>query len=88
VRNRPATTVSAYRQDLAKFVAFLGVDPRSPNPLEGVDRALLRRYQIELAGLIPHPRTRARILVSLRSIEVPRWTRSLRDQTAFEPAPT
>jgi hypothetical protein len=23
-RNRPATTVRAYRQDLAKFVAFLG----------------------------------------------------------------
>jgi len=67
VRNRPATTVRAYRQDLAKFVAFLGVDPRSPDPLEGVDRSVLRRYQMELAGVLPHPRTRARALVALRS---------------------
>jgi integrase/recombinase XerD len=67
VRNKPQTTVRAYRQDLAKFVAFLGVDPRSPDPLEAVDRALLRRYQMELAGVLPHPRTRARALVALRS---------------------
>lgn len=67
VRNRPATTVRAYRQDLAKFVAFLSVDPRSPDPLEAVDRAVLRRYQIELAAVLPHPRTRARALVALRS---------------------
>jgi integrase/recombinase XerD len=65
VRNRPATTLRAYRQDLAKFVAFL--DVRGPDILEGVDRALLRRYQIELAGVLNHPRTRARALVALRS---------------------
>jgi integrase/recombinase XerD len=64
-RNRPATTVRAYRQDIAKFVAFL--DVRGPDILEGVDRALLRRYQIELAGVLPNPRTRARALVTLRS---------------------
>lgn len=64
-RNRPMTTVRAYRQDIAKFVAFL--DVRGPDILEAVDRALLRRYQVELAGLLPNPRTRARALVTLRS---------------------
>jgi site-specific recombinase XerD len=64
-RNRPLTTVRAYRQDIAKFVAFL--DVRGPDILEGVDRALLRRYQIELAGVLPNPRTRARVLTALRS---------------------
>jgi len=69
VRNRPATTVRAYRQDLAKFVAFLSthVDVRSPDVLEGLDRSVLRHYQVELAGVLPHPRTRARALVALRS---------------------
>jgi integrase/recombinase XerD len=55
--------------DLAKFVAFLStqVDVRSPDILEGVDRSVLRRYQVELAEVLPHPRTRARALVALRS---------------------
>jgi len=68
-RNRPWTTVRTYRQDVAKFVAFLSttVDIRSPDLLEGLDRAVLRRYQLELAGVLPHPRTRARALVALRS---------------------
>ena len=65
LRNRPATTVRAYRQDIAKFVAFL--DVRGPDILEGVDRAVLRRYQIELASVVPNPRTRARVLTALRS---------------------
>ena len=68
-RNRPDTTVRTYRQDLAKFVAFLSttVDLRSPDVLEGVDRAVLRRYQIELADVLPNPRTRNRSLVVLRN---------------------
>ncbi len=68
-RNRPRTTVRTYRQDLAKFVAFLSttVDLRSPDVLEGVDRAVLRRYQIELADVLPNPRTRNRSLVVLRN---------------------
>ena len=64
-RNRPATTVRAYRQDISKFVAFL--DVRGPDILEGVDRSVLRRYQLELAAVLPNPRTRARALVTLRS---------------------
>jgi integrase/recombinase XerD len=64
-RNRPATTVRAYRQDIAKFVAFL--DVRGPDILEGLDRSTLRCYQVELADVLPHPRTRARALVALRS---------------------
>jgi integrase/recombinase XerD len=69
VRNRPQTTVRTYRQDLAKFVAFLStqVDMRSPDILEGLERSVLRRYQVELADVLPHPRTRARALVALRS---------------------
>jgi integrase/recombinase XerD len=66
-RNRPVTTVRAYRQDLAKFWAFCrraGVD--APGLADGLDRALLRRYQIELAEVLPNPRTRARALVALR----------------------
>ncbi|MGH9205300.1 MAG: tyrosine-type recombinase/integrase, partial [Acidimicrobiales bacterium] len=68
-RNRPLTTVRTYRQDVAKFVAFLStmVDPRSPDVLEGVDRAVLRRYQLELAEVLPNPRSRNRALVALRS---------------------
>jgi integrase/recombinase XerD len=68
-RNRPLTTVRAYRQDLAKFVAFLAtqVDLRSPDLLEGLDRAVLRRYQMELAAALPNPRTRARVLGTLRT---------------------
>ena len=64
-RNRPATTVRGYRQDLAKFVAFRGGGPARP-VLAGVDRAVLRRYQVELADVLPNPRTRARALVALR----------------------
>src|SRR6202140_696023 len=65
-RNRPATTVRAYRQDLAKFVAFLRTRPLSDDLLSGVDRPMLRRYQIELADVLPNPRSRARALVALR----------------------
>ena len=70
-RNRPATTVRAYRQDLAKFTAFL----RSRGDQEGaslrtLDRATLTRYQVELADVLPNPRTRARALVSLRRLLV------------------
>src|SRR5579859_7284708 len=65
-RNRPATTVRAYRQDLAKFVAFLRTRPLEGELLSRVDRAMLRRYQIELADVLPNPRSRARALVALR----------------------
>jgi integrase/recombinase XerD len=64
--NRPATTVRAYRQDLAKFVAFMRAQPCAGTLGEGVDRERLRRYQIELAQVLPHPRSRARALVALR----------------------
>jgi integrase/recombinase XerD len=66
-RNRPLTTVRAYRQDLAKFWAFArhaGVD--SARLAQSLDRARLRRYQVELAEVLPNPRTRARALVALR----------------------
>jgi len=65
VQNRPDTTVRAYRQDLAKFAAFrrdAGNDIAC-----GLDRAVLRRYQVELAAVLPNPRTRQRALVALRS---------------------
>lgn len=65
-RNRPPTTVRAYRQDLAKFVAFRRHSQPAKGLLEGLDRDELRRYQVELAALLPHPRTRARALVALR----------------------
>ena len=65
-RNRPLTTVRAYRQDLAKFVAFMRRRPLADGFTAAVDRAALRRYQIELADLLPNPRTRARALVALR----------------------
>jgi integrase/recombinase XerD len=66
-RNRPLTTVRAYRQDLAKFVAFARHTGLPADHLaEGLDRARLRRYQIELADVLPNPRTRARALVALR----------------------
>ncbi len=64
-RNRPSTTVRAYRQDLAKFVAFLRTRPLAADLLAGVDRQVLRRYQIELADVLPNPRSRARALVAL-----------------------
>lgn len=65
-RNRPLTTVRAYRQDLAKFVAFMHRRPLAAEFTAAVDRAALRRYQIELADVLPNPRTRARALVALR----------------------
>lgn len=65
-RNRPLTTVRAYRQDLAKFVAFRRWAAPTRGLLEGLDRSALRRYQIELAEVLPHPRSRARALVALR----------------------
>jgi integrase/recombinase XerD len=69
VRNRPATTLRVYRADVAKFVAFLAstVDLRSPDLFEGLDRTSLRRYQLELAGVLPNPRSRNRALVTLRN---------------------
>jgi site-specific recombinase XerD len=66
-RNRPLTTVRAYRQDLAKFVAFCRQAGLPADRLaESLERAHLRRYQIELADVLPNPRTRARALVGLR----------------------
>ena len=65
-RNRPATTVRAYRYDLAKFVAFARSRAPGQGLCEGLDRSLLRRYQIELAEVLPNPRSRARALVALR----------------------
>ena len=67
-RNRPATTVSAYRQDLAKFVAFRRTIPAGKDFWDGVDRGTLRRYQMELAEVLPNPRSRARALVALRRL--------------------
>jgi integrase/recombinase XerD len=67
-RNRPATTVRAYRCDLAKFVAFLGCHGyRIDQHMDKASaRVVLRRYQVELADVLPNPRTRARALVALR----------------------
>ena len=65
-RNRPATTVRAYRQDLAKFVAFMLNRTSGGDIFEGLDRAALRRYQLELADVLPNARSRARALVALR----------------------
>lgn len=65
-RNRPLTTVRAYRQDLAKFVAFMRRRPLGDAFTAAVDRGALRRYQIELADVLPNPRSRARALVALR----------------------
>ena len=65
-RNRPLTTVRAYRQDLAKFVAFQRGFPLGASFVDGLDAARLRRYQVELAEVLPNPRTRARALVALR----------------------
>ena len=65
-RNRPPTTVRAYRYDLAKFVAFARARAPGSGLCEGLDAAALRRYQIELAEALPHPRTRARALLALR----------------------
>ena len=65
-RNRPLTTVRAYRQDLTKFVAFMRERPLADDLCAGIDRATLRRYQVELADILPNPRTRARALVALR----------------------
>jgi integrase/recombinase XerD len=69
-RNRPPTTVRAYRYDLAKFVAFMRGRGGGDDPFAGLDRAALRRYQIELADVLPNPRTRARALVALRQMLV------------------
>ena len=66
-RNRPATTVRGYRQDLAKFVAFVG--EQSPF-CAAIDRDVVRRFQIELAEVLPNPRSRARALVALRQFFV------------------
>src|SRR5207302_10401112 len=65
-RNRPATTVRAYRQDLAKFAAFMEGRGGAERVCARLDRSVLRRYQIELAAVLPNPRSRARALVALR----------------------
>ena len=65
-RNRPITTVRAYRQDLAKFVAYMRTQPLGDDLCAAVDRERLRRYQIDLAQVLAHARTRARALVALR----------------------
>jgi site-specific recombinase XerD len=65
-RNRPLTTVRAYRQDLAKFVAFSRTRELAGDVCSAIERGMLRRYQIELAEVLPNPRTRARALVALR----------------------
>jgi site-specific recombinase XerD len=65
-RNRPATTVRAYRQDLAKFVAFIRTRTGEDDVCAHLDRATMRRYQLELADVLPNARTRARALVALR----------------------
>lgn len=65
-RNRPATTVRAYRQDLAKFGAFMRGRGAAEDVCSTLDRGVLRRYQIELADVLPNPRSRARALVALR----------------------
>jgi integrase/recombinase XerD len=65
-RNRPATTARAYRQDLAKFVAFMRTRALAHSFCAAIDRDGLRRYQIELAEVLPNPRSRARALVALR----------------------
>ncbi|HZS14886.1 MAG TPA: tyrosine-type recombinase/integrase [Candidatus Dormibacteraeota bacterium] len=66
-RNRPLTTVRAYRQDLAKFWAFCRQAGLPRDELaQSLDRGHLQRYQIELAEVLPNPRTRARALVGLR----------------------
>jgi integrase/recombinase XerD len=66
-RNRPLTTVRAYRQDLAKFWAFCRQAGLPADAVaQSLDRAMLRRYQVELAEVLPNPRTRARALVALR----------------------
>ena len=48
----------AYRQDLAKFVAFMGCHGyRLDQHMDKASaRAVLRRYQIELADVLPNPR--------------------------------
>jgi site-specific recombinase XerD len=66
-KNRPLTTVRAYRQDLAKFVAYMRSTGAADAALcAAIDRDSLRRYQIQLADILAHPRTRARALVALR----------------------
>ena len=60
-RNYPETTVRAYRSDLAKFSAFVLAEVPGDTA-----RGQLRRYQMELADVIPHPRTRARSLAAVR----------------------
>jgi len=65
-KNRPPTTVRAYRQDIAKFVAFMRTRPLGSEFCAAINRGALRRYQIELADVLPHPRTRARALVAVR----------------------
>ena len=45
-RNRPSTTVRAYRQDLAKFVAYMRTRPIADRFCSGLDRSILRRFLV------------------------------------------
>ncbi|MGC8460823.1 MAG: tyrosine-type recombinase/integrase [Candidatus Dormibacteria bacterium] len=66
-KNRPSTTVRSYRTELAKFVGFVSQYRDITSPVAPtIDRSLLHQYQLELARLIPHPRSRAHALVALR----------------------
>ncbi len=66
-KNRPSTTVRSYRSELAKFVGFVSQYRDITAPIAPtIDRSLLHQYQLELARLIPHPRSRAHALVALR----------------------
>jgi len=65
-RNRPSSTVRGYRQDLAKFVAYARGRGGGERLCADVDREMLRRYQVELAEVLPNTRSRARGLVALR----------------------
>lgn len=66
-KNRPATTVRSYRSQLAKFAVFAReFVPEGAPVAPAVDRDLLHAYQVRLAALLPHPRSRAHALVALR----------------------
>lgn len=65
-RNRSPATVRVYQESLRKFVGFMRSRGASNDICVALDRALLRRYQVELADVLPNPRTRARALVALR----------------------
>jgi integrase/recombinase XerD len=65
-RNRPETTVRTYRAALAKFAAYCRARGAGEDICACIGKPMLRRYQIELADVLPNPRTRAGALVALR----------------------